>query len=371
MSRLAVCVPVVGLVSETFIRRHVDQLAPGATCVIARRPAPATDGTWTAEAATLWLDPLLDDWGGDREQKAVAQFLEEHAVTSVLMEYLDIWLPFLPTFARQGVTQVAHAHGYDVSARLREDHWREAYRAYNAVDAVVAPSEHARQRLVETGIADQRIQVVPCGVDVPDVVRRLRTGTVHVVSVGRLVAKKNPLATIEACDRAARAGADITLTVVGDGPLMPAAEQAAAAAVVPVRLLGARPAAQVHAALMQADVFCQHSAVDPETGDEEGLPVAILEAMAHGLPVVSTRHAGIPDAVLDGETGLLVDEGDVAGMADRIVALAADPSLRDRLGRAGRRCVQASFTWPIERDALRRLLKVECHHVPMTRAAGP
>src|SRR4051794_36516731 len=105
-----------------------------------------------------------------------------------------------------------------------------------------------------------------------------------------------------------------------------------------------------------ADVFCQHSIVDPETGDEEGLPVAILEAMVHGLPVVSTRHAGIPDAVADGVSGFLVEEGDVAGMARHLARLAADPALRSRMGRAGRRIVEARFTWPVERDALRGML---------------
>ena len=59
-----------------------------------------------------------------------------------------------------------------------------------------------------------------------------------------------------------------------------------------------------------ADVLIQHSVVDPATGDEEGLPVAILEGMGCGLPVVATRHAGIPESVVEGETGMLVDEGD-------------------------------------------------------------
>jgi colanic acid/amylovoran biosynthesis glycosyltransferase len=368
VSRLAVCVPVVGLVSETFIRRHVEQLLEGDTCVVARRPAPTAEGTWRADVPTLWLDPLMDEWGGEREQTTVAQFLEEQGAAAVLMEYLDIWLPFLPTFARTGVTQVAHAHGYDVSMRLRDDYWREAYLAYNAVDAVVTPSDHARRRLLEAGLADRLVHVVPCGVDVPIGAPRPRTGSLHVLTVGRLVPKKNPLGTIEACDRAARLGVDISLTVIGDGPLMPAVRQAAAAAAVPVRLLGARPVAQVHAAMAHADVFCQPSIVDPETGDEEGLPVSILEAMAHALPVVSTRHAGIPDAVADGETGLLVDEGDDAAMADRIVALANDTGLRDRLGQAGRERAQTMFTWPKERDMLRRLLRAECDDGPLTKA---
>ena len=76
----------------------------------------------------------------------------------------------------------------------------------------------------------------------------------------------------------------------------------------------------------------------------DGTPVAVLEASATGLPVVATRHAGIPDVVLDGETGLLVDEGDVEGMAAQMIRLADDPELAARLGRAGRQRVCAEFS---------------------------
>ena len=69
---LAVCVPVVGLPSETFIRRHVEELLPGRTVVIARRAAPPEEAAWAADVPVLWLDSLLDDWGGTNEQAASA-----------------------------------------------------------------------------------------------------------------------------------------------------------------------------------------------------------------------------------------------------------------------------------------------------------
>jgi glycosyltransferase involved in cell wall biosynthesis len=135
---------------------------------------------------------------------------------------------------------------------------------------------------------------------------------------------------------------------------------------VPVDILGARPHADVLASMQEADAFCQHSVVDPETGDEEGMPVAILEAMAHSVAVVSTRHAGIPEAVLDGVTGHLVDEGDVVGMAECVRRLAADPAERQRLGSAGRERVATHFTWESERSRLLATLRLDemtgCRH---------
>jgi glycosyltransferase involved in cell wall biosynthesis len=358
---LAVLVPVVGQPSETFLRRHVEQLLPGGTVVVARRSAP--QGTWSPDVPTLWLDELGDDWGGAREQDAVATFLRAQGVRAVLAEYLDIWLPFLPVLAREGIRTVAHGHGYDVSSRLREPYWREAYLGYrdHAVP-VVTMSQVSRARLLDLGLAPDQLHVVPYGVDVPDPVERPDRPQLHVLMAGRLVGKKNPLATLAACRHAADLGARLRITVIGDGPLRD--EVQAAARGLDVSLRGARPHAEVLTALREADVFCQHSVVDAQTGDEEGLPVAILEAMAHGLPVVSTRHAGIPEAVGEGVSGLLVDEGDVTAMGRHLAALAADPGLRRRLGSAGRQAVLERFSWNAEHTALLQVLQLQDERIP-------
>jgi len=106
----------------------------------------------------------------------------------------------------------------------------------------------------------------------------------------------------------------------------------------------------------EADIFVQHSMTDPETGDEEGLPVAILEAMSAALPVVSTRHAGIPEAVVDGSTGYLVNEGESAAMAERLIILARNHDLREPLGAAGWARAKEHFTWDRERASLLHIL---------------
>jgi glycosyltransferase involved in cell wall biosynthesis len=111
--------------------------------------------------------------------------------------------------------------------------------------------------------------------------------------------------------------------------------------------------------LSEADIFLQHSMTDPQTGDEEGLPVAILEAMAHGLPVVSTRHAGIPEAILDGVTGYLVNEGESALMAECLVTLARDVDLRQRMGEQGWLRAKELFSWKAERAGLLKIMKLQ------------
>ena len=123
-----------------------------------------------------------------------------------------------------------------------------------------------------------------------------------------------------------------------------------------VRLHGALPHHQVLSLMNEVEVFVQHSVTDAATGDQEGLPVAVLEAMAAGLPVVSTRHAGIPEAVSDGESGYLVDEGDVIGMAERVVTLASDERRRRDLGQAGWMIAAQRFSWDRQRADLLRVL---------------
>jgi glycosyltransferase involved in cell wall biosynthesis len=106
-------------------------------------------------------------------------------------------------------------------------------------------------------------------------------------------------------------------------------------------------------------VFVQHSVV-ASTGDREGTPVAVLEAGAAGLPVVATRHEGIADVVVDGETGLLVEEGDVDGMGDALVELLTDPERARRIGRAARERVELLFSLESTTERLCSILEQAC-----------
>jgi glycosyltransferase involved in cell wall biosynthesis len=111
--------------------------------------------------------------------------------------------------------------------------------------------------------------------------------------------------------------------------------------------------------MRRAEIFIQHSITDNETGDEEGCPVAVLEAMSHNMPVVSTWHAGIPEAVVDGATGYLVEEGDSIAMAERIVALVKNPVLRHQLGISAWERAREQFSWEKEKMGLLSLLGLQ------------
>ena len=145
--------------------------------------------------------------------------------------------------------------------------------------------------------------------------------------------------------------------MIGDGPLLgmcqDLVEQMGMAG--SVSLLGSQPHAVVASEMSRARVFVQHS-VEARNGDSEGTPVAILEAGASGLPVVSTRHGGIPDVVVDGTTGFLVAERDVSGMAVHMVRLAERPALAAELGQNARLRIRQDFSHTSSMERLHAVL---------------
>ncbi|MDB4028789.1 glycosyltransferase, partial [Flavobacteriaceae bacterium] len=108
-------------------------------------------------------------------------------------------------------------------------------------------------------------------------------------------------------------------------------------------LLGGLERKEIVKHLQSAFLFVQHSLV-ASNGDSEGTPVGIIEAMAAGLPVVSTRHAGIPDVVIENETGFLVDEGDINTMVKAIIKLAENRKLLSEFGTNGKVFIEKNFT---------------------------
>ncbi len=379
MSRpLAVVAPQIGARSETFIRRHMEELLPSGTVVVVRTAEPPYAGHWTVPGPLLNIgdpDPSLGrrargarpPWSPRRRASAdgldgARWFLREHGTQVLLAEYLDVALPWLDVARELGLRFFAHAHGYDVSERLRDPVWREAYLRLNEADGVITMSEFSRDRLVQLGLAPERTHAIPYGVDVSDTrPARPTGGRVRCLAVGRFVPKKAPILTLDAFRRALDEGADLQLDYIGDGELLPAADQFVRAFGLQERvtLHGTQPSDVVRGHLAEADLFVQHSEEEAATGDSEGMPVAILEAMAQALPVVSTRHAGIPEAVADGVTGYLVDEGDSAAMGERIAALARDPEKRLAFGVAGWSRAREHFSWPRERQRLLEVLGLE------------
>jgi colanic acid/amylovoran biosynthesis glycosyltransferase len=235
--------------------------------------------------------------------------------------------------AARGVPWVVTALGGDVYA-LDDPASRMLKSAVvRRAAALTTMSEDMRARVVALGAEPTRTHVVPMGADL-ETVRRLAAGVARepgrVLFVGRLVEKKGAAVLLRALGGLPRE-LGWTLDVIGDGPLR--AELEAAADGLPVRFLGQQPRDALARAMASAEIIVVPS-LPASSGDQDGLPVALLEAMGLGSCVVASRMPGIDEAVEDGVSGLLVPPADPAALADALRALLADPGRRAALGAA-------------------------------------
>jgi colanic acid/amylovoran biosynthesis glycosyltransferase len=219
---------------------------------------------------------------------------------------------------------------------------------------VIAISEYNRRLLGERDPSPRRLEVVHCGVDT-DLHAWRDPGSRdpdRVVCVAGLFPKKGHVHLIDALALVAERRPDIALELVGEGPergriLQRARERGVAGR---VSLLGALSSEDVRATVAGAGVFVL-SAVRLSSGRMEGIPVALMEAMAAGVPVVSTRLSGIPELVQDGVTGLLAEPGDPRSLAAAMERVLEDEALAARLALGARELVVRSFS--LTREAAR------------------
>lgn len=232
-------------------------------------------------------------------------------------------------------------YGWDVG--LCEAEPRRYARLFAEADRVLALSEEMRSRLA-TLFPQAPIAIHRLGVDLgrygPAADRRPGGNRLEIVSLARLVPKKGLADGIRAVGQLVASGRPVRYRIFGRGPLEGELGELIANLGLEssVRLEGERDRDRIAKILRASDLLLAPSIA--AGGDREGTPMAILEAQACALPVVASRHAGIPEIVTDGESGFLVAEGDVAALAERIERLADQPDLRAAMGRAGRAFVE-------------------------------
>lgn len=252
----------------------------------------------------------------------------------------------------------AHAHDIFVDDHLLLEKLGKA-------DLPVTISRYGVDWLSErvTPLARERLHVVHCGVDLPAFAfrREGRAGDL-IAAVGRLDPIKGFDVLVEALALLAAEGVRFRCRIVGEGPQQAALEAAIACHGLHgrVELLGARPQAEVRALLHEAACFVLPSVVTAD-GNRDGIPVALMEAMAVGAPVVSTFVSGIPELVDDGRDGLLVAERDPVALAAALRRLLADADLREAVAAAARARVEREFDARVEAGKLLDLFRQVAH----------
>jgi colanic acid/amylovoran biosynthesis glycosyltransferase len=256
-----------------------------------------------------------------------------------------------------GVPLVVTLHGYDVTSQpglggLRGmRHRRHLRTTFRRASLLLAVSAAIRERAVELGADPVKVRVHHTGVPIatasPEAPKQW-----DLVFVGRFVEKKGVDDLIEAVGTIVDPRPRLLL--VGDGPLYAPMRDRAAALGLDATFIGLQPPDAVARRLSESKVLVAPSRT-AANGEAEGLPTTILEAASHGVPAISTLHSGIPEAVVDGRTGLLGAPGDRAALADNIKRLLGDDDLRARLGREARRRAEQLFDIRTQTRALEDL----------------
>lgn len=227
-----------------------------------------------------------------------------------------------------------------------------------AAARVITISEHNRQTIAARcpRVPPERLTVIHCGIDRERFRPPTRTPSrppLRIISVGSLVEKKGHEYLVRACRLLKERGLDFHCTIVGWGDPAPLRRLSAALGVADlVTLAGPRGQPWVYDALRRSHIFVL-ACVVAQNGDRDGIPVAMMEALALKVPVISTPVSGVPELVRDGETGLLVPQRDAPALAEAILRLAEDEPLRRRLGENGAALVAHEFD---VRENGRRLL---------------
>jgi colanic acid/amylovoran biosynthesis glycosyltransferase len=274
------------------------------------------------------------------------------------------WLPLLN---RSPVPTIVSFHGADVGVNVDSSAAKILFlELFASCTLVLARSESLASSLLDLGCPPAKLRIQRAGIPLDTFRymprRKPANGAWRLLQACRLIAKKGLEMTIRAFAAFSKGHPNASLTIAGDGPLRGVLEDLATRLRLSGRIYFAGFVSQ--SALLdlyrESHLFLHPSEQTPD-GDREGIPNSLLEAMATGLPCITTRHGGIPEAVTHLESGILVRESDLEGLADWLERLAHDDELRDSLGIRAARLIAEKF------DLTTQIEKLEEVYLSLTR----
>jgi colanic acid/amylovoran biosynthesis glycosyltransferase len=238
--------------------------------------------------------------------------------------------------------------GYDISSYVEKNGESIYASLFEGGDLFFCVSEQIKDVLIKLGCDERKVVVHRSGVQLtkfhPDLYKPKPRGKLRLLTIARLVEKKGVEYGIRAVTKVLKSHPDIEYKIAGDGHLRNSLQKLIEELKVfdNIELLGWQNQEQIIEALREADILLAPS-VTSQSGDREGIPGAIVEALAWGLPVLSTRHSGIPEVIQDGESGFLVPERNTDALAEKLEYLIEHPELWPEMGRKGRKYVEEHY----------------------------
>ena len=330
----------------------------GTLAILARNPRSVV-GSFATVIAQLWRQPVvllksLFALLRGLEQAAWLREFDPQVIHSHWATYPSTAAWALGRALDKPFSFTCHAHDIFV------EHQMLARKIEDAALAVTISRYNVEWlRTHATPLAEHKLKVVHCGVDLDKTSWQPGGREPHsLLAVGRLDPVKGFASLIQALALLHKRGLPFDCRIVGSGPLEAELRRLADDLGVSNRIefSGAQPQAMVRAWMNSATLFVLPSEVAAD-GNRDGIPVALMEAMASGCPVISTRVSGIPELIEDDLQGLLVDEREPVALADALQRLLEDASLRERLALAARRHVEREFDARTEATRLRGFME--------------
>ena len=289
---------------------------------------------------------------------AMINSFKKHRIDKVYAEYGTTGVEIMPVCKKMNIPLIVNFHGFDASIHSVLENFEKQYKElFDYAEHIVVVSKLMQKKLISWGANPPKITYTPCAPNDSFLELNPAFSENAFIAVGRFVDKKAPYYTILAFQKVLSKYPDAKLYLCGDGLLYDVCVNLVNYLKISnnVLFLGSISAKELKAIYERVSGFVQHS-VTAQNGDMEGTPVAVLEACAAGLPVISTKHAGIPDVVQHEKTGLLVEEHDVEQMAEYMMCLLENKDYAKSLGAAGRELVKANFTLGHHIGILNKLL---------------
>ena len=267
-------------------------------------------------------------------------------------------LPLIQTWSKPSVVSF---HGADVLVDMDKRAYRKATRAMlGAVTRVFVRSASLKNAVVELGCAENKIDIVRTGIPLQEFPFRERAfpenGEWHFLQASRLVQKKGIATTLHAFTRFLQKYPGATLTIAGEGPMMAELKELTRKLKIADRVVlpGFLPAEKLSELYYASHIFL-HPSETGSDGNQEGIPNSMLEAMATGLPIFATKHGGIPEAIENGVSGILVPERDHEALSEALIKSVQDRQVLARLARNGANVVAEKFD---QRKQVQRLEEI-------------
>jgi glycosyltransferase involved in cell wall biosynthesis len=297
----------------------------------------------------------------ETEQRVLLRLLATTDARLLHIYFGQIAVHLLPLIRRWKNPSIVSFHGADVMVDMNKTAYREATRhMLDAVKLVLVRSESLRRAVLELGCNPNKIELQRTGIPLEEFPFRERglpqNAEWRFVQAGRLIEKKGLPVTLRAFAIFLGQYPNATLTIVGEGPLMGDLQKLADELKIAERVsfTGFASQEQLREVYYGSHIFL-HPSQTGRDGNQEGVPNSMLEAMASGLPVFATEHGGIPEAVENGASGVLVPERDHEGLARALLNATRDPGVLSRLARSGAQIVRKEFDLAIQARRLEEI----------------